>query len=174
MWLFSGYRDDSEGWRAYLAYISEGMGKLQEWDRAIKLQRKNGSLFNSPSATAAAYTHLKNAGCLKYLHSVLDKYGNSGNSYIFIHVAWLTSNPENNIWPTCSCFHYLVISVPTVFPLDIYVRLCMVDNLGKLGVDRHFKHEITGILDETYRLGFVLIMNLYIPNFIKKNDFVKF
>ncbi|KAF3446249.1 hypothetical protein FNV43_RR11428 [Rhamnella rubrinervis] len=111
-------RDNSEGWRAYLAYISEGLGKLQEWDRAIKYQRKNGSLFNSPSTTAAAYSHLKDADCLNYLHSVLDKFGNS---------------------------------VPTIFPLDIYARLCMVDSLGKLGVDRYFHHEIISVLDETYR-----------------------
>lgn len=42
-------------------------------------------------------------------------------------------------------------SVPTVYPLDIYVRLCMVDNLKRLGIDRHFRVEIQSILDETYR-----------------------
>ncbi|KAK2972060.1 hypothetical protein RJ640_005080 [Escallonia rubra] len=62
---------------AYLGYISEGMGKLQDWEMVMKYQRKNGSLFNSPSTTAAALTHLKNDGCLNYLCSLLEKFGNA-------------------------------------------------------------------------------------------------
>ena len=46
----------------------------------LKYQRKNGSLFNSPSTTAAAFTHLQNSGCLSYLHSLLDKFGDAGPS----------------------------------------------------------------------------------------------
>ncbi|KAM7250445.1 hypothetical protein ACFE04_022328 [Oxalis oulophora] len=52
---------NSEGEKSYLAYLSEGMGKLQDWEMVMKHQRKNGSLFNSPSATSAALTHLHNA-----------------------------------------------------------------------------------------------------------------
>ncbi|KAA8527206.1 hypothetical protein F0562_008565 [Nyssa sinensis] len=111
-------RGHLEGRKAYLAYVSEGMGKLQDWGMVMKYQRKNGSLFNSPSTTAAAFTHLHNADCLNYLHSVLEKFGNA---------------------------------VPTIYPLDIYSRLCMVDSLERLGIERHFRKEIRSVLDETYR-----------------------
>ncbi|XP_028799671.1 ent-kaur-16-ene synthase, chloroplastic-like [Neltuma alba] len=66
-----------EGWKAYLAYISEGFGKSQDWEMAMKHQRKNGSLFNSPATTASAFTHLNNAQCFDYLSSLLDKFGDA-------------------------------------------------------------------------------------------------
>nr|AEF33360.2 ent-kaurene synthase [Scoparia dulcis] len=62
---------------AYLAYVAEGMGKLQNWESVLKYQRKNGSLFNSPSTTAAASMYLRNPGCLNYLRSALKKFGNA-------------------------------------------------------------------------------------------------
>lgn len=108
----------SEGRKSYLAYISEGMGKLQDWEMAMKYQRKNGSLFNCPSSTAAAFMHLQDAGCLKYLRSLLEEFGNA---------------------------------VPAVYPLDIHARLCVVDNVERLGIDRHFRQEIKNVLDDTYR-----------------------
>lgn len=104
---------------AYLASLSEGMGNLQNWDMVMKHQRKNGSLFNSPSTTAASLNHIQNIGCLNYLSHVLEKFGNA---------------------------------VPTVYPLDIYAHLCMVDTLERLGIDRHFKQEIKSVLDATYRM----------------------
>ncbi|XP_012068527.2 ent-kaur-16-ene synthase, chloroplastic [Jatropha curcas] len=116
--LRSGCNSDPEGRKVYLAYISEGIGELQDWKMVMKYQRKNGSLFNSPSTTAAAFNHLQDAGCLHYLHLVLEKFGNA---------------------------------VPTIYPLDIYARLYMVDTLERLGIDRHFKEEIKTVLDETYR-----------------------
>ncbi|MBA0733268.1 hypothetical protein Gogos_017303, partial [Gossypium gossypioides] len=42
----------------------------------MKYQRKNGSLFNSPSATAAALSHLPNAG-FHYLTALLGKFENA-------------------------------------------------------------------------------------------------
>ncbi|KAH0986230.1 hypothetical protein GBA52_013407 [Prunus armeniaca] len=75
----SGYGSNSEGWRTFLAYISEGLGS-QDWELVMKYQKKNGSLFNSPSTTAAAFTQLKNADCLKYLRALLEKCGNAGSS----------------------------------------------------------------------------------------------
>ncbi|KAK7271353.1 hypothetical protein RJT34_27171 [Clitoria ternatea] len=116
--LQRGSKSNSEGWRAYLAYISEGMLKSRDWKTIMKYQRKNGSLFNSPATTAAVFQHLKNAECLNYLQSVLEKFGNA---------------------------------VPTVYPLDIYARLCMIDSLERLGINHHFKEEIRSVLDETYR-----------------------
>ncbi|XP_054813764.1 ent-kaurene synthase, chloroplastic isoform X2 [Prosopis cineraria] len=116
--LRRGYQSNSDGWRAYLAYVSEGIGKNQDWQMVMKYQRKNGSLFNSPATTAAVFQHYKNDDCLIYLRSVLEQFGNA---------------------------------VPTVYPLDIYARLCMVDSLERLGIDYHFSKEIQSVLDETYR-----------------------
>lgn len=64
---------------AYWAYIAEGMGKIQDWESVMKYQRRNGSLFNCPSTTAAAYIALSNSDCLNYLHLALRKFGNAGN-----------------------------------------------------------------------------------------------
>lgn len=116
--LQRGFQSNSEGWREYLAYLSEGMLKSLDSNTIMKYQRKNGSLFNSPATTAAVFQHLKNADCLSYLQSVLEKFGNA---------------------------------VPTVYPLDIYARLYMIDSLERMGINHHFKEEIRSVLDETYR-----------------------
>ncbi|KAJ0044568.1 hypothetical protein Pint_03888 [Pistacia integerrima] len=70
-------RNFMDGRKEYLAYVSEGMGKLQDWEMVMKFQRKNGSLLNSPSTTAAAVSHLQDASCLHYLRSVLEKFGDA-------------------------------------------------------------------------------------------------
>lgn len=46
----------SEG--SYLSFVSEGMGKTQDWEMVMKYQGKDGSIMNSPSATAAALSNL--------------------------------------------------------------------------------------------------------------------
>ncbi|XP_057546587.1 terpene synthase 6, chloroplastic isoform X2 [Amaranthus tricolor] len=61
----------------YLAYISEAMAKSEDWRMIMKYQRKNGSLFNSPSTTAAAFSELHDTHCYSYLSSILQKYGNA-------------------------------------------------------------------------------------------------
>ncbi|CAN1297574.1 Ent-kaur-16-ene synthase, chloroplastic [Linum perenne] len=109
----------SEGSNAYLAYISEGIGNSldRHWETAKKFQRKNGSLFNSPSATAAAFIHLRDADSLRYLRSVVDvTYRNSA----------------------------------AVYPNGIYYRLCLIDEIESLGIDRLFRDEIKLALDEIY------------------------
>ncbi|KAL8053645.1 hypothetical protein ABFX02_05G086300 [Erythranthe guttata] len=57
------------------------------------------------------------------------------------------------------CFEYLQSLlktfknwVPTIYPLEIYTRLCLVDTIQELGIDRYLQYEIDIILDETYRL----------------------
>ncbi|KAF8026571.1 hypothetical protein BT93_F3150 [Corymbia citriodora subsp. variegata] len=108
----------SEGCGIYLSYVLEGIGSLAERDMIMKHQRNNRSLFNSPATTAAALTHLQNAGCLCYLVSVLEKFGDAA---------------------------------ATIYPLGIYARLCMTENLERLGIDRHFRKEIIDTLDDTYK-----------------------
>ncbi|KAM7465911.1 hypothetical protein LguiB_013473 [Lonicera macranthoides] len=61
-----------------LAYFAEGLGESYDWEEMIKEeQRSNGSLFNSPSTTAAALIHLRNDKCFHYLQSLLKTYGNA-------------------------------------------------------------------------------------------------
>ncbi|KZV38671.1 ent-kaur-16-ene synthase, chloroplastic [Dorcoceras hygrometricum] len=71
------YRSESVEMEASLGYFSEGIRNLQKWESVIKYQRRNGSIFNSPSTTAAAYIRLQNPGCLDYLQSALKKLGDA-------------------------------------------------------------------------------------------------
>ncbi|XP_018455705.2 ent-kaur-16-ene synthase, chloroplastic isoform X3 [Raphanus sativus] len=64
----------SRGREAYLAYVLEGTRKIQHWDLVAKYQRRNGSLFDSPATTAAAFTQFRNDGCLRYLSSLFQKF----------------------------------------------------------------------------------------------------
>ncbi|WOL15866.1 hypothetical protein Cni_G24647 [Canna indica] len=66
-----------EGRKVYLAYVAEGLGNSQDWKKFMKYQRENGSLFNSPSTTAAALMHRYNTKAHEYLHSLLLKFGSS-------------------------------------------------------------------------------------------------
>uniref|UniRef100_A0A0D3HUN3 Uncharacterized protein n=1 Tax=Oryza barthii TaxID=65489 RepID=A0A0D3HUN3_9ORYZ len=61
--------------KAFMAYVAEGFGNLQDWDQVMAYQRKNGSLFNSPSTTAAAAIHSFNDRTLNYLDSLTNKFG---------------------------------------------------------------------------------------------------
>ncbi|WVZ87066.1 hypothetical protein U9M48_033761 [Paspalum notatum var. saurae] len=69
--------DNSYGRKAYMAYIAEGLGNLLDWDEAMKFQRKNGSLFNSPSTTAAALIHRYDDQALQYLNFLVNKFGSA-------------------------------------------------------------------------------------------------
>ena len=67
-----------------MAYVSEGLSNLYDWNMVMKYQMKNGSVLNSPSATAAALVRYQNTGCLRYLTSLLDKFGNAGQFYTYL------------------------------------------------------------------------------------------
>ncbi|KAL2936261.1 Ent-kaur-16-ene synthase chloroplastic [Bienertia sinuspersici] len=71
------YGKSSKTRNYYLAYISEALGKTQDWKMVMRYQKKNGSLFNSPSTTAAAFSELQDTNCYTYLLSVLQKFGNA-------------------------------------------------------------------------------------------------
>lgn len=111
----------------------------------MKHQRKNGSLFNSPATTAAVFQHLKNVDCLDYLQSVLGQFGNAGLFRRFICVFFFFTYTNHILTG-----QFYKLTVPTVYPLHIYARLCMVDSLERLGIDYHFSEEIRSVLDETY------------------------
>ena len=63
-----------------MAYVAEGLGNLLDWNQVMKFQRKNGSLFNSPSTTAAALIHNFDDKALQYLNLFVSKFGGSGRS----------------------------------------------------------------------------------------------
>ncbi|KAM0916835.1 hypothetical protein ACQ4PT_009873 [Festuca glaucescens] len=69
--------DKSYGREAYMAYVAEGLGNLLDWNKVMKFQRKNGSLFNSPSSTAAALLHNYDDKALQYLNFLVSRFGNS-------------------------------------------------------------------------------------------------
>ncbi|CAI0557563.1 unnamed protein product [Linum tenue] len=121
--------DRTVGRDAYLAYVSEGIGGFQGLARgnAMRFQRKNGSILNSPSATAAAVIHgHDDALSLGYLRSVLR-----------------TTTAGSNAAAVCT--------VPAVHPHEIQARLCLIDTVESLGIDRHFREEIELALDEIHR-----------------------
>ncbi|KAJ8775360.1 hypothetical protein K2173_023125 [Erythroxylum novogranatense] len=110
-----------DGKERHLAYLLEGLGlrgNYYDWEMVMKHQKSNGSLFNSPSATAAALIHNHHHKCYNYLKSVLDRFNST---------------------------------VPTTYPLDIYIQLCTIDNLQKLVIDRFFHEEIQNAMDHIYR-----------------------
>ncbi|CAL5057636.1 unnamed protein product [Urochloa decumbens] len=65
------------GRKAYLAYVAEGLGDMQDWDEVLPYQIKNGSLFNSPSATSALAIYSRNSDALKYLDLLGSKFHSS-------------------------------------------------------------------------------------------------
>ncbi|KAK8941439.1 hypothetical protein KSP39_PZI010040 [Platanthera zijinensis] len=69
---------NSAGSKSYLAFVTEGLSGMQDWQAVMSFQRKNGSLFNSPSSTAAVLCHLRDDKSLNYLTSILQKFGCSG------------------------------------------------------------------------------------------------
>nr|WJJ50356.1 diterpene synthase 2 [Cephalotaxus harringtonia] len=110
--------DNMTEYDASLIYIVEGIQKIVDWNKVLRHQNLDGSLFHSPSATACALMHTRKSTCLKYLNSMLQ-------------------NLENE--------------VPSVYPVNFFAGVSMVDRLERLGISRHFKCEIKQALDDVYR-----------------------
>jgi ent-kaurene synthase len=70
--------DKSNGRESYMAYVAEGLGNLLDWNEVMKFQRKNGSLFNSPSTTAAALIYSYDDKAQQYLNLLVSKFGSAG------------------------------------------------------------------------------------------------
>ncbi|XP_042471314.1 S-linalool synthase-like [Zingiber officinale] len=87
---------------------------------------EDGSLFQSPSATAAAFMITGDARCLKYLQDMMRRCSNS----ISLSIG----------------------TVPSVFPVDHnLLRLCLVDHLRRLGCGEFFEEEIKDLMDHNFR-----------------------
>uniref|UniRef100_A0ACD5V2U0 Uncharacterized protein n=1 Tax=Avena sativa TaxID=4498 RepID=A0ACD5V2U0_AVESA len=69
--------DKSYATKAYMTYIAEGLGDMLDWNEVMRFQRKNGSFFNSPSATAAAVIYNNDDKALQYLNLLVSKFGSS-------------------------------------------------------------------------------------------------
>ena len=63
-----------------MAYVAEGLGSMLDWTEVMKFQRKNGSLFNSPSTTAAALIYYHDDKALEYLNLLVSKFGSAGGT----------------------------------------------------------------------------------------------
>ncbi|XP_061977401.1 (E,E)-geranyllinalool synthase [Populus nigra] len=103
-----------------LSYL-EALPALYNFDQedALKHLHADGSLFQSPSATASAFMATGNKDCLNYLQTLVQKCTNG---------------------------------VPQTYPMDEeLLKLCMVNQLQRLGLAEHFNQEIEGLLEQVYR-----------------------
>jgi ent-kaurene synthase len=84
------------------AYVAEGLGDIDDWDAVLQYQSKNGSLFNSPSATSALAIHSRDTNALKYLDLLAKNCPSSG-----LHRQPLPSTKlsDNNIF-VCNAICY--------------------------------------------------------------------
>ncbi|KAF8391391.1 hypothetical protein HHK36_023695 [Tetracentron sinense] len=79
---------------------------------------EDGSLFQSPSATARAFMATGNKGCMIYLESLVQRCGSR---------------------------------VPSTYPVDEeLIKLCLVNQIQRLGLAEHFIEEIEDILAHVY------------------------
>ncbi|XP_042496091.1 (E,E)-geranyllinalool synthase [Macadamia integrifolia] len=103
-----------------LSYL-EALPLTYKIDQEVILSHFNedGSLFQSPSATAKAYMATGNSGCMMYLKSLIQRCG---------------------------------YGVPHMYPVDEeLIKLCMLNQLDKMGVAEHFHEEIEEALADVYR-----------------------
>ncbi len=92
-----------------LLHSLEGLEGLLDEERVLAQQAENGSFLNSPSATAYIYIKTGNKACLRYIQSVLERFGDC---------------------------------VPVTYPLDLFERLWVLNNLYELGIEHYFDDEI--------------------------------
>ncbi|POO03632.1 (E,E)-geranyllinalool synthase [Trema orientale] len=90
----------------------------------IKNLCDDGSLFQSPSATARAFMATGNTNCLCYLQSLVQRFSN----------------------------YDLNIGVPTTYPMDEeLIKLCIINHVQRLGLADYFTLEIEQILEQVYK-----------------------
>ncbi|XP_059660819.1 (E,E)-geranyllinalool synthase-like [Cornus florida] len=93
---------------------------IDQEDIVMHLNESDGSLFQSPSATACAYMSTGNQKCMDCLVSLVRRCGHG---------------------------------VPSIYPMDEeLIKLCMVNQIQRLGLSEHFNEEIEKTLSEVYRM----------------------
>ncbi|KAJ6707016.1 (EE)-GERANYLLINALOOL SYNTHASE-LIKE [Salix viminalis] len=111
---------DKNHYPPLLSYL-EALPALCNFDQedVHKHLHADGSLFQSPSATARAFMATGNKDCLNYLRALAQRSTNG---------------------------------VPQTYPMDEeLLKLCMVNQLQRLGLAEHFEQEIEGLLEKVYR-----------------------
>ncbi|KAJ6402040.1 hypothetical protein OIU84_014168 [Salix udensis] len=111
---------DKNHYPPLLSYL-EALPALCNFDQedVHKHLHADGSLFQSPSATAGAFMATGNKDCLNYLQDLAQRSTNG---------------------------------VPQTYPMDEeLLKLCMVNQLQRLGLAEHFEQEIEGLLEKVYR-----------------------
>ncbi|KAJ6364146.1 hypothetical protein OIU76_029145 [Salix suchowensis] len=111
---------DKNHYPPLLSYL-EALPALFNFDQedVHKHLHADGSLFQSPSATAGAFMATGNKDCLNYLQALAQRSTNG---------------------------------VPQTYPMDEeLLKLCMVNQLQRLGLAEHFEQEIEGLLEKVYR-----------------------
>ncbi|XP_057832573.2 copalyl diphosphate synthase 1 isoform X2 [Cryptomeria japonica] len=63
--------DHLNEYKPSMVFIIEGIRNIVDWDKVLRHESTDGSLFHSPSATACALMHTKKSNCLMYLNSML-------------------------------------------------------------------------------------------------------
>nr|BAK01991.1 predicted protein [Hordeum vulgare subsp. vulgare] len=61
----------------YSSYVAEGLVNVLDLSEVMTFQKKNGSLFNSPSATAAALIRNYDLGAFEYLNLIVSEFGSA-------------------------------------------------------------------------------------------------
>jgi len=80
----------NKGRKACMAHVAHGLGDIHilqdwEWDEVLRYQSKNGSLFNSPSATSPS-TVIEHTNAFKYLDLLGNKFVGSGVLVVHGHI----------------------------------------------------------------------------------------
>nr|QWV53994.1 kaurene synthase-like 3 [Chamaecyparis formosensis] len=96
----------------------EGIQEVVDWKNILKLQSKDGSFSGCPASTACVFLHTGDEKCLRFLTSLVKKFGDH---------------------------------VPGIYPVDIAERLRGVDNVERLGLERHFQTEIKQAMDYVFQ-----------------------
>ena len=94
-----------------MAYVAEGLvSSPMDWNIVTKFQRQNGSLFNSPAATAAALFHNYDEKALHYLDTIVNIFGGAGSLSTFPSEGSWILNLINPLSTLCS-----TNSIPTKY-----------------------------------------------------------
>ncbi|XP_030479010.2 (E,E)-geranyllinalool synthase isoform X2 [Cannabis sativa] len=109
---------------SYLEVLPSSYFKEDYSNTIIKNLCEEGSLFQSPSATACAFMATRNFKCLHYLQTLAETFTNNNN----------------------------VTTIPTTYPNDKdLIKLCIINLIERLGLAESFTVEIEEVLQQVYK-----------------------